>query len=134
MASIMTAFQLTDRMTAPLMNITNAVSTVITEFERAQAVSGNAFDSSSIAKAKAQLGLADSELKKIASDTTQAIGEQEKYNSKVREGKGAAGGLLSTVKGLVASLGGIYIVRQGTQLLGDAAEKSISATSGRNKA
>lgn len=124
MASIMTAFQLTDRMTAPLMNITNAVSTVITEFERAQAVSGNAFDSSSIAKAKAQLGLADSELKKIASDTTQAIGEQEKYNSKVREGKGAAGGLLSTVKGLVASLGGIYIVRQGTQLLGDCAEKA----------
>ena len=55
MASIMTAFQLTDRMTAPLMNITNAVSTVITECERAQAVSGNAFDSSSIAKAKAQL-------------------------------------------------------------------------------
>ena len=124
MASIMTAFQLTDRMTAPLMNITNAVSTVITEFERAQAVSGNAFDSSSIAKAKAQLGLADSELKKIASDTRQAIGEQEKYNSKVREGKGAAGGLLSTVKGLVASLGGIYIVRQGTQLLGDCAEKA----------
>ena len=124
MASIMTAFQLTDRMTAPLMNITNAVSTVITEFERAQAVSGNAFDSSSIAKAKAQLGLADSELKKIASDTTQAIGEQEKYNSKVRDGKGAAGGLLSTVKGLVASLGGIYIVRQGTQLLGDCAEKA----------
>ena len=71
MASIMTAFQLTDRMTAPLMNITNAVSTVITEFERAQAVSGNAFDSSSIAKAKAQIGLADSELKKIASDTRQ---------------------------------------------------------------
>lgn len=124
MASIMTAFQLTDRMTAPLMNITNAVSTVITEFERTQAVSGNAFDSSSIAKAKAQLGLADSELKKIASDTRQAIGEQEKYNSKVREGKGAAGGLLSTVKGLVASLGGIYIVRQGTQLLGDCAEKA----------
>lgn len=124
MASIMTAFQLTDRMTAPLMNITNAVSTVITEFERVQAVSGNAFDSSSIAKAKAQLGLADSELKKIASDTRQAIGEQEKYNSKVREGKGAAGGLLSTVKGLVASLGGIYIVRQGTQLLGDCAEKA----------
>ena len=124
MASIMTAFQLTDRMTAPLMNITNAVSTVITEFERAQAVSGNAFDSSSIAKAKAQLGLADSELKKIASDTRQAIGEQEKYNSKVREGKGAAGGLLSTVKGLVASLGGIYIVRQSTQLLGDCAEKA----------
>ena len=124
MASIMTAFQLTDRMTASLMNITNAVSTVITEFERAQAVSGNAFDSSSIAKAKAQLGLADSELKKIASDTRQAIGEQEKYNSKVREGKGAAGGLLSTVKGLVASLGGIYIVRQGTQLLGDCAEKA----------
>ena len=123
MASIMTAFQLTDRMTAPLMNITNAVSTVITEFERVQAVSGNAFNSSSIAKAKAQLGLADSELKKIASDTRQAIGEQEKYNSKVREGKGAAGGLLSTVKGLVASLGGIYIVRQGTQLLGDCAEK-----------
>lgn len=124
MASIMTAFQLTDRMTAPLMNITNAVSTVITEFERAQAVSGNAFDSSSIAKAKAQLGLADSELKKIANDTRQAIGEQEKYNSKVREGKGAAGGLLSTVKGLVASLGGIYIVRQSTQLLGDCAEKA----------
>ena len=124
MASIMTAFQLTDRMTAPLMNITNAVSTVIAEFERTQSVSGNAFDSSSIAKAKAQLGLADSELKKIASDTRQAIGEQEKYNSKVRKGKGAAGGLLSTVKGLVASLGGIYIVRQGTQLLGDCAEKA----------
>ena len=37
MASIMTSFQLTDRMTAPLMNITNAVSTVINECERAQA-------------------------------------------------------------------------------------------------
>ena len=32
--------------------------------------------------------------------------------------------MLSTVKGLVASLGGIYIVRQGTQLLGDCAEKA----------
>ena len=110
MASIMTSFQLTDRMTAPLMNITNAVSTVINECERAQGVSGNMFNTSKLASARTHLGLADAEIKQIASDTSRASISQEAYNGKVREGTNSARGLLSTVKGLVASFGGIFLI------------------------
>ena len=123
MASIMTSFQLTDRMTAPLMNITNAVSTVINECERAQGVSGNMFNTSKLASARTNLGLADAEIKQIASDTSRASISQETYNGKVREGTNSAKGLLSTVKGLVASLGGIFLIRQGASLIGECNEK-----------
>ena len=123
MASIMTSFQLTDRMTAPLMNITNAVSTVINECERAQGVSGNMFNSSKLTSARTQLGLADAEIKQIASDTSRASTSQETYNSRVREGTNSAKGLLSTVKGLAASLGGIFLIRQGASFIGECNEK-----------
>ena len=123
MASIMTSFQLTDRMTAPLMNITNAVSTVINECERAQGVSGNMFNTSKLASARTHLGLADAEIKQIASDTSRASISQETYNGKVREGTNSAKGLLSTVKGLVASLGGIFLIRQGASFIGECNEK-----------
>lgn len=123
MASIMTSFQLTDRMTAPLMNITNAVSTVINECERAQGVSGNMFNSSKLASARTHLGLADAEIKQIASDTSRASISQEAYNGKVREGTNSARGLLSTVKGLVASFGGIFLIRQGASFIGECNEK-----------
>ena len=123
MASIMTSFQLTDRMTAPLMNITNAVSTVINECERAQGVSGNMFNTSKLASARTNLGLADAEIKQIASDTSRASISQETYNGKVREGTNSAKGLLSTVKGLVASLGGIFLIRQGASFIGECNEK-----------
>ena len=123
MASIMTSFQLTDRMTAPLMNITNAVSTVINECERAQGVSGNMFNTSKLASARTHLGLADAEIKQIASDTSRASISQETYNGKVREGTNSARGLLSTVKGLVASLGGIFLIRQGASFIGECNEK-----------
>ena len=124
MASIMTSFQLTDRMTAPLMNITNAVSTVINECERAQGVSGNMFNTSKLASARTNLGLADAEIKQIASDTSRASISQETYNGKVREGTNSAKGLLSTVKGLVASLGGIFLIRQGASFIGECNEKA----------
>ena len=123
MASIMTSFQLTDRMTAPLLNITNAVSTVINECERAQGVSGNMFNSSKLTSARTQLGLADAEIKQIASDTSRASTSQETYNSRVREGINSAKGLLSTVKGLAASLGGIFLIRQGASFIGECNEK-----------
>lgn len=123
MASIMTSFQLTDRMTAPLMNITNAVSTVINECERAQGVSGNMFNTSKLASARTHLGLADAEIKQIASDTSRASISQETYNGKVREGTNSAKGLLSTVKGLVAPLGGIFLIRQGASFIGECNEK-----------
>lgn len=123
MASIMTSFQLTDRMTAPLMNITNAVSTVINECERAQGVSGNMFNTSKLASARTNLGLADAEIKQIASDMSRASISQETYNGKVREGTNSAKGLLSTVKGLVASLGGIFLIRQGASFIGECNEK-----------
>lgn len=123
MASIMTSFQLTDRMTAPLMNITNAVSTVINECERAQGVSGNMFNTSKLASARTNLGLADAEIKQIASDTSRASTSQETYNSRVREGTNSAKGLLSTVKGLAASLGGIFLIRQGASFIGECNEK-----------
>ena len=48
---------------------------------------------------------------------------QETYNGKVREGTNSAKGLLSTVKGLVASLGGIFLIRQGASFIGECNEK-----------
>lgn len=124
MASIQTAIQLTDRVTAPLRNITSAVTTVINEFERVQGISGKTFNTAQMAQARAQLGMADTELKQIATDTARAKAEQSNYNSKVKEGKSLAGGLLSSVKSMVATFGGLYVIRQGSSLLSECSSKA----------
>ena len=124
MASIMTSVQLADRVSSPLHNITTAVTTVINEFERVQAISGQTFNAQKMAGARAQLQMADTELKQIANDTARAKAEQSNYNSKVKEGKSLAGGLLSSIKSMVATFGGLYIIRKGSSLLSECSSKA----------
>lgn len=69
MASIQTAIQLTDRVTAPLINITSALNSVINGFESAQGASGNAFDTAAWSGARAKLAMADEQIQEIVADT-----------------------------------------------------------------
>lgn len=69
MASIQTMIQLTDRVTAPLMNITSALDSVINEFERAQSASGSAFDMEELSGARAKIAMADQQIQEIVADT-----------------------------------------------------------------
>ena len=113
MATIQTAIQLTDRMTAPLMNITSALTTVIGEFERVQAVSGNAFNIEKISGASARLNIAEQQLNDISSASARAAASQSELNNKWAHGGGAVDGLLTKGKQLVAT----YASIQGAQKL-----------------
>lgn len=69
MASIQTMIQLTDRVTAPLMNITSALDSVINGFESAQSASGSAFDMAELNGARAKIAMADQQIQEIVADT-----------------------------------------------------------------
>lgn len=111
MATIQTAIQLTDRMTAPLMNITSALNTVINEFERVEAVSGNAFDIEKISGASAKLNIAEQQLNEITTASARAATSQSELNNKWAHGSGSVDRLLTRGKQLVAT----YASIQGAQ-------------------
>lgn len=126
MATIQTAIQLTDRMTAPLMNITSALTTVIGEFERVQAVSGNAFNIEKIIGASARLNIAEQQLNDISSASARAAASQSELNNKWAHGGGAVDGLLTKGKQLVATYASIQGAQKMIQL-----SDSISQTESR---
>lgn len=111
MATIQTAIQLTDRMTAPLMNITSALNTVINEFERVEAVSGNAFDIEKISGASAKLNIAEQQLNEITTASARAAASQSELNNEWAHGSGSVDRLLTRGKQLVAT----YASIQGAQ-------------------
>lgn len=108
MASIQTAIQLTDRVTAPLMNITSALHTVIDGFERTQSASGNAFDMAELSGARAKLAMADEQIQEIVADTNKIPSAAAKAESGFKGWQKAiivANQGISLVKNTISSLG-----------------------------
>lgn len=108
MASIQTAIQLTDRVTAPLMNITSALNSVIDGFESAQGASGNAFDTAAWGDARAKIAMADAQIEEIVADTNKIPSAAAKAESGFKEWQKAiivANQGLNLVKNTIGRLG-----------------------------
>ena len=105
MATIRTAIQVQDRMTVPLRSITNALNITISSFEAMQRASSNAIDTSSIQAAREQLNKAEIAFDEIEQEIRQANQAQQQFNNDIRNGQGAADGLLRKIKSMAATVG-----------------------------
>lgn len=105
MATIRTAIQVYDGMTVPLRSITNALNITISSFEAMQRASSNAIDTSSIQAAREQLNKAEVAFDEIEQEIRQANQAQQQFNNDIRNGQGAADGLLRKIKSMAATVG-----------------------------
>ena len=105
MASIKTAIQLYDGMTPGLKSITKALNMTISSFEALQTASSNAIDTSSIQAARAELNKAEIAFNEVEQEIRQANEQQQKFNNEIRNGQGAADGLLRKIKSMAATVG-----------------------------
>ena len=105
MASVKTAIQLYDGMTPGLKSITKALNMTISSFEALQTASSNAVDTSSIQAARAELNKAEIAFDEIEQEIRQANQAQQQFNNDIRNGQGAADGLLRKIKSMAATVG-----------------------------
>jgi len=108
MATIRTAIQVYDGMTPGLRSITNALNMTISSFEALQTASGNAIDTASIQAARTELNRAELAFNEIEQQIREANQAQQQFNNDVRNGQGAADGLLGKLKGIAATVGAAF--------------------------
>ncbi|MDS1029162.1 tape measure protein [Bacillota bacterium LX-D] len=108
MATIRTAIQVYDGMTPGLRSITNALNMTISSFEALQSASHNAVDTASIQAARTELNRAELAFNEIEQQIREANQAQQQFNNDVRNGQGAADGLLGKLKGIAATVGAAF--------------------------
>lgn len=111
MASIQTAIQITDRVSAPIYNIISALDNVIHAYESVQEEFAQGLDTSKIQQARQQIDAAAQQMAKISESLNQAEANQNSYNASVAKGHSAMGGLV----GKVVALAGAYASIQGAK-------------------
>lgn len=111
MASIQTAIQITDRVSAPMYNIIGALDNVIRSYDSVQSEFAEGLDTSKIQQARQQIDAAAQQMSRIASETNTAANSQNNYNASVAKGHSAMGGLV----GKVIALAGAYASIQGAK-------------------
>lgn len=111
MASIQTAIQITDRVSAPIYNIISALDNVIHAYESVQSEFAEGLDTSKIQQARQQIDAAAQQMSKISESLNQAEAHQNSYNASVSKGHSAMSGLV----GKVVALAGAYASIQGAK-------------------
>lgn len=112
MATIRTAIALYDGVTSPLRSMQKAMNIVLNSFEAMQRASGNSVDVSSIQEAREELARAETAFDSIEQNIRDANNEQQKFNNSIHGGTSAADGLLSKLKGIVATVGGLAAAKK----------------------
>ncbi len=105
MATIRTSIQIFDGMTPAFRSMTNAMNIVLSSFESIQAVSHNAIDINSIQAARQELVKAETTFNGIEQEIRTADQAQQNFNNDMKNGQGAAGGLISKIKNLALTVG-----------------------------
>lgn len=105
MATIRTAIQIHDGMSPALKSMTNAMNIVLNSFEALQTASHNAVDTNSIQRAREELARAEIAFDEVEQEIRQANQAQQQFNNDIRNGQGAADGLLRKIKSMAATVG-----------------------------
>lgn len=112
MATIKTAIALYDGVTAPLQHMTRAMNIVLNSFESMQSASGHAVDTSAIKQAREELARTETALDGIETSIRNNDQQQQRFNSSIRAGTSSADGLLSKLKGMAATIGGMIGIQK----------------------
>ncbi len=124
MSVINTKFALQDGMTPVLRPIIQALNMVNSNVKAVRQAIGPAFAPSNCSGIKGELEQIAARLDTIEQGYSDIIDRQEQYNQKMRAGSGAAGGLMSKLKGVAAA----YIGAQGARQLVGLSDTMTSGT------
>ncbi len=113
MATIQTAIRLTDMMTSPMMNITQALNMTISAFESVEASANGAISGMDFDGVREKINAANIELNETVENIRKNEEAQDKFNESMNNGKNVAGGLEKKILGAVAA----YASLQGIQKL-----------------
>lgn len=108
MGSIMTAIQLTDRMSSPIQTIVTAINSTITALEHVEAEGSNAFDSIDLTRARTAIDQANAEMEELAGGIEKAKTQQDNFNASANKMNGVVG----TVTKLAGAFAGIVGIKK----------------------
>ena len=80
---IRTAIELTNRATAPLQSITNALNITISNFERLASASGNSLDNIDFASAREEINQANAAMVQLQENINGASNRHNNYNNTI---------------------------------------------------
>ena len=107
MATIRTAFALTDQMTRPIQHINSAMGILINSMESMSHTMGTNLDTSALEEARNHIANATAAFDQLEDEINQAGQQQERLNQNIRNGQTAADGLLRKFGGIAATIGGM---------------------------
>lgn len=129
MATIQTAVRITDGMSSPFQKIRTSIDTVINSFEKMEAVTSTAINTSSIQQGRAAIEQTDKKVDEVVADLDRADQSQKRFTNDIRGGTSAAGGLQSKIMAIAASagiaFGGKQIISLSDQLTSSTARMSL---------
>jgi len=102
-ATIQTAIRLTDMMTSPLMNITQALNMTVSAFEAIENKANSAFDAAELDGVRERINAANIELNEVVENIRRNTEEQEKFNQSLNTGVSHSNKLLSSIKKAAAA-------------------------------
>lgn len=103
MATIRTTIQVQDKMSQAFRSMNSAMNTVISSFEHLQSSSSNAVNTAAIQSARQELARAEVAFNDIEQEIREANLQQQQLNNSIRQGTGAASGLLSKLGAVVGT-------------------------------
>lgn len=112
MATIRTAIQIQDGMSPAFRSMNNAMNIVISSFETIQRASHNAIDTNSIQAARTELARAENSFNQVEQQIREANQQQQGFNQSIRNGQGAADGLMGKIKGIATTIGAAIGVKK----------------------
>jgi tape measure domain-containing protein len=115
-ATIQTAIRLTDMMTSPLMNITQALNMTISAFETVESTADGAISGMNFDGVREKINAANMELNETIENIQRNTEEQERFNDSLKDGVNQSNSLLSTVKKMAAAYLSIQTARKAVNL------------------
>lgn len=112
MATIQTAIRLTDMMTSPLMNITQALNMTISAFETVESTADGAISGMNFDGVREKINAANMELNETIENIQRNTEEQERFNDSLKDGVNQSNSLLSTVKKMAAAYLSVQTARK----------------------
>ena len=119
MATLTSSIKLSDQMTAPLRNITNAVNMMLSSWESLDSATAGGLDMGDVTAIRTELNEATTALDQLGN-------EQHEFNNQVERGSDALGGMAGKLAGMVAGYlslqGAMETVKAGIDYASDLAE------------
>lgn len=128
MATIQTAIRLTDMMTSPLLNITQALNMTISAFESVESTADGAISGMDFDGVREKINSANMELNETIESIRRNTEEQENFNESLKHGVDHSNSLMSSVKKMAAAYLSVQTARKAINLSDTMAQTNARLT------